>query len=103
VNYHGYLFGMPQIIFYDRADGMAMLDALLARRSARDEVAWYVKWQCRENKTMMHACVRRFGTVLALFELPWAGCTVDQAQALGLAMFRSVLSAWERRVRLVRL
>ena len=97
INLHGYLFPVPQIIFYDRADGMAMLDQLFQRKSDRETPGWYARWQVAENKTMLHYCVRKFGTVLGLFELPWTGQTVPQAQALGLQMFQSVLAAHDRR------
>lgn len=91
VNYHGYLSAVPAIIFYDRDQGMAMLDRLLVRKSDREAPRWYVRWQCRENRTMLHRCVRDFGTILGLFELPWAGQTMGQVRKLGLRMFQSVM------------
>lgn len=96
-NYHGYLPPVPQIIFYDREDGMAMIDALLRRKSPKEAPMWYVKWQCRDRRTMMGPCVERFGTTLALFELPWTGRTVPEVRKLGLEMFLSALEAWRRR------
>jgi hypothetical protein len=93
VNYHSYTgFPIPANIFYDKADGMAMMDALIHTDMSRDP-SWYVKRQVAENKTMLYHCVRNFGTVLALFELPWRGRTLAKVRQLGLDMFRCVMHA----------
>ena len=99
VDYHGYLFPVPEVIFYDREDGLVMVDALLRRRSGRQAPTIYAKYQAEAGRgqTTYEHCYRNFKTVFALFELPWAGRSVEDIQQTGLAMFLSVVEAYERR------
>lgn len=92
VNYHGYLDPVPEVIFYDRSDGMAMLDHLLQRKSDREAPVCYAKWQARDTRTMPGHCATHFGTVVGLFELPWTGRTVRAVETLGLQMFQGVMA-----------
>lgn len=97
VNYHAYWsLPFPQVIFYDRRDGMAMVDHLIHDDLAAD-CRWYVMRQADEKRTMMRPCVERFGTVVALFELPWRGRSVREVRALGVRMFLATMAALRQR------
>lgn len=93
VNYHSYMApSVPAIIAYRKSDIMIMLDFLIHADMSTDS-SWYARRQVAENKTMLHYCVRKFNTVLALFELPWTGRAEREVRDIGLRMFRSVMAA----------
>jgi len=97
INYHAYwALSFPQLIFYDKQDGMAMVDQLIDTDMTTD-CRWYVMRQAAENRTMMHHCVKEFGTVVAMFELPWRGRSKEDVRVLGLRMFLSAMEALRRR------
>ena len=92
INYHGYLWPMPQLIYYDRRDGLAMHERLL-NDDPNDAPSWYFKRQVRERHTMPGYCHQKFGSVVALYELPWANRTITQVRRLGLDMFLAAMHA----------
>lgn len=96
-NYHAYwAFNFPQVIFYDKRDGMAMLEHLIDTDMSH-ACSWYVKRQAAEQRTMMHHCVKKFGTVVSVFELPWRGNTIQDIQTVGVRMFLSTMEALRAR------
>ncbi len=99
-NYHAYWsLSFPQVIFYDKRDGLALVDHLIHDDLTTD-CRWYVMRQAAEQRTMLRPCVERFGTVVALFELPWRGRSVPEVRALGVRMFEATLAALRQRLAL---
>lgn len=97
VNYHAYwALSFPQVIFYDKADGMAMVNHLI-HDDLSDDCRWYVMRQAAEARTMLQPCVEQFGSVVAMFELPWRGRSVAQVKALGVNMFLAATQALQQR------
>ena len=87
---------MPQIICYDKQDGMNMLDYLM--NDNENEVAsWWIKRQAIEHKSMLYYSYKNFASVLAAFELPWAGQGIEEVQQRGLETFLSVVHADKKR------
>lgn len=97
VNYHAYwALSFPQVIFYNKDDGLVMVDHLI-HDDMTANCRWYVQRQSAESRTMLYHCVKKYGTVVGMFELPWRGRLVKDVRTLGLRMFLSVMEAMRRR------
>jgi len=94
ITYHGYLFSVPEVIFYEKQYGMMLLDALIDDNKVS---MWYAKRQGPENKTMLRYCYKNFNTTVVLFELPWAGRHPKEIRQMGIKTFLSVMKAHEKR------
>jgi hypothetical protein len=98
-DYHGYLMSIPQVIAYDKEDGLVMTEYLMDRKKENQAPTIYLKYQAAEKpyKTMLYYCVKNFGTTLGLFEVPWGGFPVESVKQTGLAMFLSLVKAYYKK------
>ena len=105
ISFHSYLQPTPACMFFNKRDGMAMLDVLL------DVDNWIgalgpVYWKGPEDvKSVWHVnrmpsdytlwghCHRAFGSVVSMPELPWHGRTIAEMDRLALASFLSAMHA----------
>jgi len=96
ISYHNYLSAVPEIIVYNKQDGLNILDYLVDD-DMNKVYMWYLKRQVKENHTMLYYCYKKFGTVIGLFELPWAGRSIEEMTQMGLDTFLSVMEARKKR------
>ena len=109
VSYHSYLQPSPACMFFDKADGMAMLDYLLDVdnwiramgpvfwKGPKDvKSVWHVNRMPRDY-TLWGECVRLYRPVINMPELPWHGRTIEEMNAIGLASFLAAMHALGRR------
>ncbi|MHC4872924.1 MAG: M14 family zinc carboxypeptidase [Planctomycetota bacterium] len=101
VNYHGFLMSIPEIIAYDKDDGLVMTEYLMDRKKENQAPTIYLKYQAAEKpyRTMLYYCVKNFGTTLGLFEVPWGGFPFESVKQTGLAMFLSLVKAYYKKNR----
>lgn len=92
VNYHSYLFPMPQVIFYQKEAGICILDALIGDKPGEAD-SWYLKRLPPGGDSTLYHCHRAFGALVVLFELPWTGRKVESLRAQGVATFRAAMEA----------
>ena len=93
LNYHSFLFPIPQIIFYDKKKGMRVLDFLLGEPNPKDCSDWMVKRQREAGHSLDTYLWKRFRTQSVCFEVPWAGRSVQEIEALGVKTLESILAA----------
>ena len=109
VSYHSYLQPTPACMFFDKDDGMAMLDMLLNEDNwirAMGPVFWpipkVVKSVWHVNRmpadwTLWGHCYSKFGSVINMPELPWHGRTMAEMERIALVSFLASMRALEAR------
>jgi hypothetical protein len=98
ITYHGFLSPVPEIITYHNSDLKNMADYFI-RDAGKDLFLWRLKRQpgTSKDKSMLKYCSQKFGTVVAAFELPWAGNTLNEISKTGLKMFLAAMEAERQR------
>lgn len=111
LTYHAYSRPEPACMFYNKRDGVAMLEYLLSKDNwigllgpvtwqGPDHVksVWHVNRMPGGDDLWSH-CVFEFGSVFNMPELPWHGRTVDEMESIGRDSFIAAMKALEARGR----
>ena len=98
IMHHSYLFGSPFIGVFEKDVGLVMLDHLLGT-AGRHDTAWMVRLSGHESPFLRYECFRRFGTTVAITELPWQGRMPRDIEKQGVDMLVAAIKGHEMKTR----